>query len=41
MPWMLQLYKETPAIENGELVLPNKPGLGLEFDESVIERYRV
>jgi L-alanine-DL-glutamate epimerase-like enolase superfamily enzyme len=41
MPWMLQLYKETPAIENGELVLPNKPGLGLEFDEAVIERFTV
>src|SRR6478735_3581236 len=30
MPWMLALYEETPAIENGELVLPQKPGLGLK-----------
>ena len=29
MPWMLALYEETPAIENGMLVLPDKPGLGL------------
>jgi len=28
MPWMLKLYQETPAIEKGQLVLPNKPGLG-------------
>jgi L-alanine-DL-glutamate epimerase-like enolase superfamily enzyme len=41
MPWMLQLYKETPAIENGELVLPDKPGLALELDEKVVERFRV
>jgi L-alanine-DL-glutamate epimerase-like enolase superfamily enzyme len=40
MPWMLKLYQETPAIENGELVLPNKPGLGLVFDEAVVARYR-
>src|SRR5712671_5800218 len=33
MPWMLALYEETPAIESGELVLPDKPGLGLKFDE--------
>ena len=26
MPWMLMLYEETPKIENGELVLPTKPG---------------
>jgi L-alanine-DL-glutamate epimerase-like enolase superfamily enzyme len=40
MPWMLQLYEETPAIENGELVLPNKPGLGLKFDEKAIAAFR-
>ena len=33
MPWMLALYEEPPAIENGELVLPTKPGLGLTLDE--------
>jgi L-alanine-DL-glutamate epimerase-like enolase superfamily enzyme len=41
MPWMLQLYKETPAIENGKLVLPMTPGLGLVFDEKVIAGFRV
>ena len=40
MPWMLPLYEETPAIENGELVLPDKPGLGLEFDEKAIAAFR-
>lgn len=40
MPWMLALYEETPAIENGELVLPDKPGLGLKFDEKAIASFR-
>ena len=40
MPWMLKLYEETPAIENGQLVLPNKPGLGLKFDEKAVAAYR-
>jgi len=40
MPWMLALYEETPAIENGMLVLPNKPGLGLKFDETAVAAFR-
>ncbi len=39
MPWMLALYEETPAIENGELILPEKPGLGLNFDEKAIASF--
>jgi L-alanine-DL-glutamate epimerase-like enolase superfamily enzyme len=40
MPWMLCLYEETPAIENGMLVLPQKPGLGLKFDEKAVAAFR-
>jgi L-alanine-DL-glutamate epimerase-like enolase superfamily enzyme len=40
MPWMLALYEETPAIDKGLLVLPNKPGLGLKFDEKAIARFK-
>ena len=40
MPWMLALYEETPAIENGELVLPQKPGLGLKFDEKALAAFK-
>ena len=31
MPWSFGLFKEVPAVENGQFVLPQKPGLGLEF----------
>lgn len=40
MPWMLCLYEETPAIEDGMMVLPDKPGLGLTFDEKAIAAFR-
>src|SRR5215813_4696270 len=40
MPWMLALYEETPAIENGQLVLPDKPGLGLKFDEKALASFK-
>jgi L-alanine-DL-glutamate epimerase-like enolase superfamily enzyme len=41
MPWTLRLYEEAPAIEDGRLVVPKKPGLGLAFDEDAIKRYQV
>jgi L-alanine-DL-glutamate epimerase-like enolase superfamily enzyme len=40
MPWMLSLYEETPEVDNGEIVLPRKPGLGLKFDEKTIASYK-
>ena len=40
MPWSLQLFVETPAIENGQIVVPNKPGLGLEFNQDVINKFK-
>jgi L-alanine-DL-glutamate epimerase-like enolase superfamily enzyme len=40
MPWMLCLYEETPAVENGMMVLPEKPGLGLKFDEKAVAAFR-
>jgi L-talarate/galactarate dehydratase len=40
MPWMLCLYQETPKVENGMIILPDKPGLGLAFDEGAIRSFR-
>src|SRR5260370_39716182 len=40
MPWMLALDEETPAIENGKLGLPAKPGLGVKFDEKAIAAFK-
>jgi len=41
MPWTFRLFKEVPVPEKGELVVPRKPGLGLEFDPAALKRYAV
>jgi L-alanine-DL-glutamate epimerase-like enolase superfamily enzyme len=41
MPSSLRLFEETPAMVDGQLVVPDRPGLGLEFDQATIERYQV
>ncbi len=40
MPWSFRLFEEVPVPEKGELVVPSKPGLGLEFSHD-IDRYVV
>jgi L-talarate/galactarate dehydratase len=40
MPWTLKLFKETPRLESGQLMLPDKPGFGLEFDEAAVKLFR-
>ena len=40
MPWSFRLFEEVPVPVNGELVVPAKPGLGLEFNRDV-DRYVV
>jgi L-alanine-DL-glutamate epimerase-like enolase superfamily enzyme len=41
MPWLYPLFTNPPAIENGHLVPPPGPGLGLEFNPEALERYQV
>jgi len=41
MPWTLELFEKTPTVENGEILVPNEPGLGLQFDRTAMERYGV
>lgn len=41
MPRSSAILKRMPIMENGDLVAPSAPGLGLELDETAIQRYRV
>ena len=41
MPWTLELFEETPRFVDGNLEVPDKPGLGLEFDQGALDRYAV
>jgi L-talarate/galactarate dehydratase len=40
-PSVTPILKEPLAIEDGMLVLPDRPGLGLDFDEDLVARYSV
>lgn len=40
MPWALPLFKETFSMANGEIVLADRPGLGLELDPDALQRFR-
>ena len=33
MPWTFGMFTEEPKIEEGMMVLSDKPGLGIAFDE--------
>ena len=39
MPWTNRLFKETPKIAEGMIEVPQRPGLGLEFDEKACAQY--
>jgi L-alanine-DL-glutamate epimerase-like enolase superfamily enzyme len=41
MPWSSKLWREVPQPLKGELTVPDKPGLGLEFDPDALRRYGV
>lgn len=41
MPWMLALYEETPEVKDGMMIMPDKPGLGLKFDEKAVTAFTV
>jgi L-alanine-DL-glutamate epimerase-like enolase superfamily enzyme len=38
-PWAVPLFLEVPPVQNGELVLSDRPGLGLELDEAALRQY--
>jgi len=39
--WSIPLWEEIPVMEKGELVVPDKPGLGLKFNRDIIKRYGI
>jgi L-alanine-DL-glutamate epimerase-like enolase superfamily enzyme len=40
-PWAMPLFREVAPVEDGMLVLSDRPGLGLELDEDAVRRYTV
>jgi L-alanine-DL-glutamate epimerase-like enolase superfamily enzyme len=41
MPWLFPAFMEPPAIVDGKIVPPRRPGLGLEILSDAVEKYRV
>jgi L-alanine-DL-glutamate epimerase-like enolase superfamily enzyme len=41
MPWLFAAFTEPPALVNGRLVPPERPGLGLDIRTDAIEKYRL
>jgi L-talarate/galactarate dehydratase len=39
MPWSTGMFKELPKLVDGQLELPHRPGLGLEFDDKALTKY--
>jgi L-alanine-DL-glutamate epimerase-like enolase superfamily enzyme len=40
MPWFSKLYKEKIEIENGEALVPERPGWGFTFDRAVVQHLK-
>ena len=38
-PWVKDVFPELPVIEDGHMMLPDKPGLGIEINEDAIADY--
>jgi L-alanine-DL-glutamate epimerase-like enolase superfamily enzyme len=41
MPWFFPAFTEAPALVRGQLVPPQRPGLGLELNAEAVQKYAV
>jgi L-alanine-DL-glutamate epimerase-like enolase superfamily enzyme len=41
MPWLYPAFVDVPAIVEGQMVPPKRPGLGLELRHDAVEKYRM
>jgi len=41
MPWLWPLWQQPPHLENGRLVPPPRPGLGLDVDPDAVAKHRI
>ncbi|MEM7358323.1 MAG: mandelate racemase/muconate lactonizing enzyme family protein [Pseudomonadota bacterium] len=41
MPWFAELFNEEMIVENGDILIPDRPGTGFTFNQATINRYRL
>ena len=41
MPWFAPLFREAMEMVDGDLLIPDRPGLGFSFDEAAVDRYAI
>ncbi len=39
MPWFADLFNESMEIENGDIIIPQRPGTGFTFNQNSIQKY--
>ena len=40
MPWTFEMFEEEPIVKDGYMILPDGPGIGVNFNESALEKYK-
>ena len=41
MPWFTGLFKEKMELVDGEIIIPNRPGMSFNFDPDAVERFTI
>ena len=41
MPWFERLFNQTIEIDQGDIVVSDRPGIGFTFDQETIKRYKI
>ena len=41
MPWFTGLFKEKMELVDGEIIIPNRPGMSFSFDPDAVERFTI
>ncbi|MFT4608567.1 MAG: L-alanine-DL-glutamate epimerase-like enolase superfamily enzyme [Chitinophagales bacterium] len=41
MPWFSPLFNETMEIKDGNILVPDRPGIGFSFDQTAIARFKI
>ena len=41
MPWIVELFKEKIEMIDGDILIPDRPGMGFSFDPEAVKRFAI